>query len=46
MMAATLKRFLPVSLDTLTLEPLVRPTLHNWNGVAVGAIRPTALLTA
>ncbi len=46
MMAATLKRFLPVSLDTLTLEPLVRPSLRNWNGVAVGAIRPTELLTA
>jgi L-asparaginase II len=46
MIAAMLKRYLPASLDTLTLEPFVHPTLRNWNGTAVGAIRPAEALKA
>jgi L-asparaginase II len=42
-MAAAIARFLPLSeTDRATLEPFVRPTLHNWNGIAVGRVRPTA----
>ena len=39
MMAATLARLLPLDADRATLEPFVRPTLRNWNGFAVGAMR-------
>ena len=47
MMAAMLERFLPMSADVLALGSLVRPSLRNWNGTAVGAIRPAdALMTA
>ena len=35
MMAATLARLLPAA-DRAALEPFVRPTLRNWNGIAVG----------
>ena len=42
MMAATLARFLPRDADRAALEPFVRPTLRNWNGIAVGELRPTA----
>ena len=42
MLAATLARLLPSDADRATLEPFVRPTLRNWNGFAVGAMRPTA----
>jgi L-asparaginase II len=40
MMAATLARFLPASVDNLALKPFVHPVLRNWNGIAVGAMRP------
>jgi len=40
MMAATLARLLG-SADRAALEPLLRPTLRNWNGIAVGGLRPT-----
>ena len=46
MMAATLERFLPGDADRAALEPLVRPTLRNWNGIAVGSLRPTEVLTS
>jgi L-asparaginase II len=46
MMAATLARLLPGSADRAALEPLVRPTLRNWNGIAVGSLRPTEVLTS
>ena len=38
-MAATLAKLLPD--DRATLEPFVRPTLRNWNGIVVGQLRPT-----
>ncbi|MBM3530326.1 MAG: asparaginase [Alphaproteobacteria bacterium] len=41
-MAGVLARFLTD--DRATLEPYVRPVLRNWNGIAVGAICPTAAL--
>jgi L-asparaginase II len=40
--AATLARLLPD--DRGTLEPFVRPMLHNWNGIVVGGLRPTEAL--
>ena len=43
MMAATLARLLG-SADRAALEPLLRPTLRNWNGIAVGGLRPTEAL--
>jgi L-asparaginase II len=45
-MAALLARFLPLAADLVALEPFVRPILRNWNGIAVGGMRPTAALTA
>jgi L-asparaginase II len=45
MLAAMLVRFLPEGIDTLALEQYVRPTLRNWNGIAVGSLRPAAVLT-
>jgi L-asparaginase II len=44
-MAALLARFLPDA-DAVTLEPFVRPVLRNWNAIATGSMRPTALLAA
>jgi L-asparaginase II len=44
-MAAAIARFLPLSnADHAALDRLVRPTLHNWNGVEVGKVQPTAVL--
>lgn len=40
--AALIARFLTSS-DS-ALERFVRPTLRNWNGIAVGQLRPTELL--
>lgn len=40
MMAATLARFLKSAADGEKLERFVRPTLRNWSGIAVGALRP------
>jgi L-asparaginase II len=45
-MAALLARFLPLDSDLAALEPFVRPILRNWNGIAVGTMRPTPALTA
>jgi L-asparaginase II len=45
-MAALLARFLPLDSDLVALEPFVRPILRNWNGIAVGGMRPTEALTA
>ena len=30
--------------DRAWLDSFVRPTLRNWNGIAVGSLRPTAML--
>jgi len=45
-MAAILARFLPLNADLVALEPFVRPTLRNWNGLTVGGLRPSDGLTA
>jgi L-asparaginase II len=37
--AATLARLMPS--DRVEFERFVRPVLRNWNGIAVGALRPT-----
>ena len=42
-LAATLARLLQN--DCAALEPFVRPVLRNWNGIAVGGIRPTEALS-
>jgi L-asparaginase II len=44
-LAATLERFLSSDADRTMLEPFVRPTLRNWNGITVGAIRPAEALS-
>ncbi len=44
MAASTLSRLLPKPEDSAALEKFVRPTLRNWNGIAVGALRPTAAI--
>lgn len=44
MMAGTLARLLPGDVDRAALAPFTRPVLHNWNGIAVGGLRPTAAL--
>jgi L-asparaginase II len=44
MMAATIARFLKS--DAAALERFVRPTLRNWNGITVGRLRPTAILSS
>ena len=41
MIAATLARLLKSDADRTALERFVRPALRNWNGIAVGALRPT-----
>ena len=47
MMAALLARFLPLSDDErAALDRFLHPVLRNWNGIAVGSLRPTAALTA
>jgi L-asparaginase II len=44
-MAAALARFLPLSDDERAwLKSFVRPTLRNWNGIAVGSLRPSDAL--
>ena len=40
MMAATLSKFLQLGSDRAALERFVRPVLRNWNGIAVGSLRP------
>ena len=44
MIAATLARFLTRAEDAAALEPFLRPAVRNWNGIVVGAIRPTETL--
>jgi L-asparaginase II len=44
MMAATLARLLNTDGDRSELEKFIRPPLRNWNGIAVGEIRPTAAI--
>jgi L-asparaginase II len=39
-LAAALTRLLPG--DRAALEPFVRPSMRNWNGIVVGSLRPTA----
>jgi L-asparaginase II len=40
-MAAAIAGFLPLhDADRAALEPFLRPTLRNWNGIAVGGLRP------
>jgi hypothetical protein len=46
-MATLLARFLPLDgVDRQVLDDLMRPTLRNWNGVTVGALRPATPLTS
>src|SRR5258705_1078428 len=46
-MAAMMARFVEMSGgERAALERFLRPTLHNWNGFAIGALRPTAALSA
>ena len=44
MMASTLLRMTRSITDFDGLEPFARVTLRNWNGIAVGAVRPTETL--
>jgi L-asparaginase II len=41
MMAATIARWLKSDADRAALERFMRPTLRNWNSIAVSEIRPT-----
>jgi L-asparaginase II len=41
MMAATIARYLKSDAERAALERFIRPTLRNWNGIAVSEIRPT-----
>ena len=44
-MAAIIARFLPLSdAERAALERFVHPTLRNWNGFEVGALRVTAAI--
>src|SRR6202521_2638150 len=44
-MAALISRLLALDdADRAALAPLVRPALRNWNGIEVGALRPSGLL--
>jgi len=44
-MAALIMRFGKLSeAERAAVDHLVRPTLRNWNGIAIGALRPTAIL--
>ena len=44
-MAALIARFMPVTDDErMALDRYVRPVLRNWNGIAVGGLRPAAPL--
>jgi L-asparaginase II len=44
MMAATLLRMARSIMDFGGLEPFARVSLRNWNGIEVGAVRPTEML--
>jgi len=46
-MATMIDRFLPLQeAERAALARFVRPTLRNWNGIAVGGLRPAAALQA
>ena len=45
MIAATLVRMARSITESGELEPFARVTLRNWNGLEVGTIRPTEMLT-
>ena len=46
-MAALIARFVPLSeAERAALDHLARPTLRNWNGFMIGALRPTEALSA
>ncbi|MCX7312746.1 MAG: asparaginase [Alphaproteobacteria bacterium] len=45
MMAATLLRLARSITEHEALEPFARATLRNWNGMVVGEVRPTSVLT-
>jgi L-asparaginase II len=46
MMAAVVARLLPLDAEERDfLARFVRPTLHDWNGAAVGELKPTELLS-
>ncbi len=42
--ASVIARLLSDPSDRAALERFVRPTLRNWNGIAVGGLRPTEAL--
>ena len=45
--AALIARFLPLAdADKAALEPFITPELTNWNGIAVGALAPTPVVTS
>jgi L-asparaginase II len=45
MMAALIARYLPLAGDEpAALERYIRPVLRNWNGIAVGGLRPAVPL--
>jgi L-asparaginase II len=45
MIATLISRFLPVDEeDRARLEPFAAPVLRNWNGIAVGSLRPSGPL--
>jgi L-asparaginase II len=44
-LATVIARFVDMSAaEAVAFERLVRPTLHNWNGIATGAVRPADIL--
>lgn len=44
-MATMIARFVPLqAAESAALSRFLRPTLRNWNGLEVGALRPTELL--
>ena len=45
MMAGVIARLLPLSdADNTALAPFLHPTLRNWAGTEVGALRPSSML--
>jgi L-asparaginase II len=44
-MAGLIARLLPLDrADEAVLAPMLHPVLRNWNGIEVGALRPTEIL--
>lgn len=45
--AGLIRRFLPLAAGQAeTIDPLIQPALHNWNGIAVGTLRLAGPLVA